>query len=172
LTRALKSYHLNKARSASELPPWLFSEEERRVSKSGFSSSHREDTETSEHVPRPFKRNGLKAIYADINAETSMSDNAPRYQNERRPVQAAHSRFDDPELRYDLSATDGHQSKATSRLQAMRDARRPTVRNPQESVVGHAVDPNRDFSREVMREREEMPTRRVGLPMGPKQRRN
>lgn len=119
-------------------------------------------------------RNGLRDIYADVNARISMSDNAPRYHSERGPV--AQRRVDDPELRNDYglaeSYNNSHQTKASSRLQAMRAARRPNrLEQQQETVVGHADELRRDNGGRLdMRERrrEGLPLRRVGLPTGPR----
>jgi len=162
LTKALKSYHLSKARTASDLPSWLFTEEERRVTRSSFSA--REEDRSAE--VRPPRQRGLKAIYANADEEASPPARAPAssYLRER----TSQSRFDDPEERYSPPAT--HQSKATSRLQAMRDARRPNAK-VQQSPMQHEVGRNDDnWDSGMHGSSQELPLRRVGLPSGPRRR--
>lgn len=90
-------------------------------------------------------------------------------QTERTERNGTRSRFDEPKERYESTATGSHsgqpqsQTRATSRLQAMRDARRPTH-------VDSSFD-ERDMAPKETRERGSPPdVRRVGLPRGPKQR--
>jgi hypothetical protein len=163
LTLALKNYHLSKARTPSDLPSWLFSEEERRVRRDTYSSREERPMEMNVRAPR---QSGLKSIYADAVSDTSMSDNGQRYRQggSRSEPAGASSRFDP-------STT---QSKATSRLQAMRDARRPTVPVRENVASGrHVVSFDNGYEGQALRQQgeTEMP-RRVGLPRGPKQRLN
>jgi hypothetical protein len=169
LTKALKSYHLSKARTASDLPSWLFSEDEGRVTRSAFTA--REDDRYEEAEARLPRQRGLKAIYADAEAKSSMSNPtpAPSYLRERTG-RSRFDRFDEPEEQYDIQVT--YQSKATSRLQAMRDARQPNGRE-QQSSVRHVVEQDIDTRGDsAMFEppQQELPQRRVGLPSGPKRR--
>jgi len=170
LTQALKSYHLSKARTASDLPSWLFSEEERRVTRGSFTS--REEERTQQVDMRPPRQRGLRAIYAEASESSSPPErdaSTPNYTRERR----GGSRFNaEPEERYEVFSTTAQQSKATSRLQAMRDARRPNERT-QRSPVRHVDDYDNDAGALAMQaSQQEIPLRRVGLPSAPKPRRS
>jgi hypothetical protein len=161
LTRALKSYHLNKARTTSDLPVWLFTEEERRVSRSSFTS--RENDRMDEQEMRTPRRKGLRTIYADL-AETSTNDNTPEFLSERTGFR---NRLDQS-IRTDGTATGSYRSKATTRLQSMRDARRPIFRGSQAST-GHTGNFDDNAESLVMRKEGIPATRRDGLPKAPKQ---
>ena len=160
LTKALKSYHLNKARTTADLPHWLFTEEERRVSRSKITSSREDDRDHSEREIGEPRRKGLKAIYADVDASASSSNNSFKFHSERK---TSRNQFDNVGAWNEDLAVGNHQSKATSRLQAMRDARRPNERRLEEA--------DRDMDSLAMKEVPSS-TRRVGLPRGPKQRLN
>jgi len=174
LTQALKSYHLSKARTASDLPSWLFTEDERRVTRSGFTARDRGEEMHREGETRPPRRRGLKDVYADEEGGTSTNNGnaAPTsgYLRERTRPARSWAQVDEPEERYNPPATQ-NQSKATSRLQAMRDARRPNGRE-QRSPVQHTVDQDSDYygSPAMHEPPAEVPLRRVGLPSGPKRR--
>jgi len=161
LTLALKNYHLSKAKTASDLPSWLFSEEERRVRRNAYSSREEQPTETN---VRASRQRGLKSIYADAVSDPSMSDNAPMYTRDGPHAgPGPGSRFNPPVT----------QSKATSRLQAMRDARRPTAPVRDEMASGaHAVGLDNGYEAQLRQQQEAEMPRRIGLPRGPKQRLN
>jgi hypothetical protein len=81
LTQALKSYHLSKARTASDLPPWLFSEEERRVTRGSFTS--REEERSQQVDMRAPRQRGLRAIYAEANETPSSPERKLQHQRTR-----------------------------------------------------------------------------------------
>jgi hypothetical protein len=57
LTRALKAYHIDKARDPADLPEWLFEEHERRpIGRSGTSLRHREGDEYGEYESSSMSR--------------------------------------------------------------------------------------------------------------------
>ncbi|KAJ7470722.1 hypothetical protein FB451DRAFT_1136164 [Mycena latifolia] len=154
LTRAMKAYHLEKARDPTDLPAWLFDEKERRRPAPEPSRSRRrdddyDDYETQRETPRaePPPSRGLRDIY-----EAAASSSSPSI----RSTRGARSYADDTP----------QPSKATDRLKALRDAKRTAVA---------PRDDREDRGRESPRpEREpEMPQarRRVGLPTGPVSRR-
>jgi len=153
LTRAMKAYHLDKARDPSDLPPWLFDENERRRPAAEPTRSRRRhddyddvDKPMSQAEAAPATR-GLRDIYDAAASTSSRVD---------RSMRGARSYADD----------DSPQpSKATDRLKALRDAKRSAV-NP--GVVKEVKEEPR-----ADRERARAPEsrRRVGLPSGPVSRR-
>jgi len=97
LFHAMKAYHLGKAKNPSDLPSWLFSEQERRpVGQLRLASRHDNTEETSVQAS-PLSPRGLRDIYDTAAAATSPG--SPRYG--------------------DLPT-----SKAASHLKALRDAKR------------------------------------------------
>ncbi|KAF7322942.1 hypothetical protein HMN09_00073700 [Mycena chlorophos] len=165
LTRAMKAYHIEKARDPSDLPAWLFDERERRRPAPEPTRSSRrrndyddddadDDDRDSRRRPRaePPQSRGLRDIYDSAAASTTTTSNA--YD---RSTRGARSYADDAP----------QPSKATDRLKALRDAKRS------------AVNPNllRDEDEQRVRAAPraepvvEAPRRRVGLPSGPVARR-
>jgi len=109
LFRVMKAYHLDKARDPSDLPPWLFSEQERRpVGQLRLGS--RQDMDGSNVQASPLSPRGLRDIYDT--AATVTSPISPR------------------------SYADIPTSKAASHLKALRDAKRnvlsPNATSPRE----------------------------------------
>jgi len=155
LTRAMKAYHLEKARDPSDLPAWLFDEKERRrpapeqPSRSRRRDDYDDDYEVVEKTKtraEPPPSRGLRDIY-EAAAATSAST---------RSTRGARSYADDSP----------QPSKATDRLKALRDAKRGAV-NP----TTQDEERGRDAPR-AEREPEATPARRrVGLPSGPVSRR-
>ncbi|KAJ7046740.1 hypothetical protein C8F04DRAFT_208163 [Mycena alexandri] len=157
LTRAMKAYHLEKARDPADLPSWLFDEKERRrpdppapeASRSNR-SRRRDDDDDFEEVPKarePPQSRGLRDIYEAAAASTSTPST--------RSTRGARSYADDTPP----------PSKATDRLKALRDAKRG-------ALSSSARDEERGRDAPVEREPEAPPPRRrVGLPTGPVSRR-
>ncbi|KAI9446216.1 hypothetical protein H4582DRAFT_2124761 [Lactarius indigo] len=122
LTRAMRAYHLEKARDPTDLPPWLFEEHERRpVGRPSASTRNREASGPG--------------IYE------SRDDTAPPRGrgNERREM--SRGRQDDV----------GHSSKANDRLKALRDAKRNAVQQRNTSVSRgrlESTDDERSSARE------------------------
>ncbi|KAF7363405.1 hypothetical protein MSAN_00996200 [Mycena sanguinolenta] len=155
LTRAMKAYHLEKARDPSDLPAWLFDEKERRRRpepeptrsrrrKDDYDDSY-ETVEKTQTRAEPPPSRGLRDIYAA--AAASSSSTAPS----ARSTRGARSYDDSPQP-----------SRATDRLKALRDAKRGVV------------NPMREEERVPEPEPEPAappPRRRVGLPSGPVSRR-
>lgn len=150
----MKAYHLEKARSPTDLPTWLFDEHERRPPPPPPTSkkSRRDDDDEYEVVERnvsePPRARGLRDVYA---AAATTKSAAPVRQD--RPSQRVYA--DDPPSR----------SKATDRLKALRDAKRSAF-NPNPSRLEDESEPEPDVG-----SRRETPAsaapRRVGLPSGP-----
>jgi hypothetical protein len=136
LTRAMKAYHLEKAKDPSDLPPWLFPEYACRSASSSRSVSHMENTDEYEENPRPnpappCKSRGLQHIYA-----AAAASEPPAHS-----VSAVAPRFDQNRLRLRTDEGMGP-SKATDRLRAVRDAKRSElVPNLQ---VDNRVQPHHD----------------------------
>ncbi|KAK7014899.1 hypothetical protein R3P38DRAFT_2998276 [Favolaschia claudopus] len=156
LTRAMKAYHLEKARDPSDLPAWLFDEKERRRPEPEPSRSRRrrDDDDDYEVVEKkraePPPSRGLRDIYEAAAASSSPSSTAAT-----RSTRGARSYADDSP----------QPSKATDRLKAIRDAKRGAVNSSWRDE-----EPVRDAPRA---EPEPAPParRRVGLPSGPVSRR-
>lgn len=142
LTRAMKAYHLAKARELSDLPSWLFEEHERMPKRDNVEgpSTRTTHTESSRSVTRS---NGLRDIY----------DSAS--------VPVASTRPSAPSLRY--NQPDVQPSKATDRLKAMRDAKRTALQSQTSNT--HQVDTVRRSGDSF--EQPQPAPRRVGLPSGP-----
>jgi len=154
LTRAMKAYHIEKARDPSDLPAWLFDEKERRrpEPEQSRSSRRRNDDYDDDEVddrrrPRaePPQSRGLRDIYdaAAANSKPTSYDRSGR---------GARSYADD---------TPAQPSRAADRLKALRDAKR--------SAANPGVGRDEERAKEPPREAE--PRRRVGLPSGPVSRR-
>ncbi|KAK0459686.1 uncharacterized protein EV420DRAFT_1268567, partial [Desarmillaria tabescens] len=105
LTRAMKAYHIEKARDPSDLPAWLFDEHE-RTPLSRYDRYEVAENPITE-LPRP---RGLRDIY---DAATVTPPAPSRFERTYRPNYA----------------DDYPPSKATDRLKALRDAKRSAV-NP------------------------------------------
>ncbi|KAJ7774671.1 hypothetical protein DFH07DRAFT_800462 [Mycena maculata] len=157
LTRAMKAYHLEKARDPSDLPPWLFDANERRrlepePSRSNRSRRNRDDDDDYEVVEKtrgePPPSRGLRDIY-EAAASTSSNPSA-------RSTRGARSYADDVP----------QPSKATDRLKALRDAKRTAVNPSALSREEERAPPRAEREAETPQ-----PRRRVGLPSGPVSRR-
>jgi hypothetical protein len=162
LTRAMKAYHLEKARDPTDLPTWLFDEHERRPPPSRPQVGTHRDRDRYDAVEATFterpRPGGLRDIYEAAAATSSAS---PVKQD--RPVVRSY-------------ADDGVQpSKATDRLKAMRDAKRNVFSSNTASdhrVGNPSGDPSGDLRREIdggrgrSAQADLRPTR-VGLPSGP-----
>ncbi|KAJ7109334.1 hypothetical protein C8R44DRAFT_284451 [Mycena epipterygia] len=154
LTRAMKAYHLEKARDPTDLPAWLFDEKERRRPAAEPSRSKRRDDDYDDYEvvdksrtrAEPPPSRGLRDIYE---AAASSSSATPSI----RSTRGARSYADDTP----------QPSRATDRLKALRDAKRTAV-NPAAAL--------REEERpRTEREPEAAPARRrVGLPSGPVRR--
>jgi hypothetical protein len=149
LTRAMKAYHVEKARDPSDLPAWLFDEHERRRPEPEPSRSRRRDDDYDDYEvvektrAEPPPSRGLRDIYE----------------------RAASSSSSTPSTRGGRSYDDSPQpSKATDRLKALRDAKRGAVA---------PASVREERGRDAPRAEPEIPQprRRVGLPSGPVSRR-
>ncbi|KAI9459471.1 hypothetical protein BJY52DRAFT_369834 [Lactarius psammicola] len=134
LTRAMKAYHLEKARDPTDLPPWLFEEHERRpLGRPSASTWQPEASEPSGYESRddtaPPRGRGLRDIYDAAAAATSTP---PR--KERREM--SRGRQDD------VGAS--HSSKANDRLKALRDAKRNAVQQRNASVSRGGLESTND----------------------------
>jgi hypothetical protein len=119
LTRALKAYHIDKARDPADLPEWLFEEHERRPigrSAAGFRLGEGLEYDEDEYrattaltPPRAGGR-GLRDVYDTAAAATAISSR----QHEMR----------ESSFRARPPQDEAHPSKASDRLKALRDAKR------------------------------------------------
>ena len=132
LTRALKAYHIDKARDPTDLPPWLFEEHERRpLGRSETSLRYLEDSEydyDSRRATAPPRSSGrgLRDIYDAAATETAI----PSRHQETRERSRGRLQEDIP-----VSAP----SKANDRLKALRDAKRNAA---QRNASNHPSRPN------------------------------
>ncbi|KAG9226347.1 hypothetical protein CCMSSC00406_0003226 [Pleurotus cornucopiae] len=152
LLRGMKAYHLAKARDPSDLPSWLFEPHERGRLK----REDRQGGDEGDPNPRassykePPKPRSLRDVYEAAAATSSPTPRTIRGAdgNEARP------------------------SRATDRLQAMRQARRGVVRgdSPDASTVGgHVRSPQGsvDGRRNITSDDGERRVPRMGLPSRP-----
>jgi hypothetical protein len=147
LIRAMRAYHLEKARDPSDLPTWLFEEHERRpVGHSRYSDRRRDDDPEYEVVDQPNneppRSRGFRGTATNIQARSE------------RTLPPSHFAEDAPP-----------RSRATNRLKELRDAKRGAHAAPNrydEPVqnTGHGED------RFGVVEADRRPAR-VGLPSGP-----
>jgi hypothetical protein len=155
LTRAMKAYHLEKARDPSDLPAWLFNERERGVKGSTGGRTGYDDTRTDtpeiREEPPIIQSSGFRAIYASA----ASSD-----------VQRSHR--SEPTRYGDDGIT---QSKAANRLRAMREPKRGRVDATEEAVAVMerplVSDGNGDGKPPVGNLNSSKRVPRVGLPSGP-----
>ncbi|EGN93222.1 hypothetical protein SERLA73DRAFT_64416 [Serpula lacrymans var. lacrymans S7.3] len=107
LSRAMKAYHLEKARDPSDLPEWLFTEDERRLT----SSSRFVGTQAPENtaIDRPASSPPRSTNLRDIYDQAAMSTPSRITESSTRRVQS------------DVGVVP---SKATNRLKALRDEKR------------------------------------------------
>ncbi len=115
LTRAMKAYHREKAQCSEDLPPWLFTEDERKPVKSPTLPHHRA-TQEPQSLQRP---RGLREVYDAATVQTAPANSlrlppSRTYQDESGP------------------------SKATDRLKALRDAKRSALTG---NSVGTQAEP-------------------------------
>jgi len=164
LTRAMKAYHLEKARDPSDLPAWLFDEKERRRPEPEPSSRSRRrkddyDDDNYEPVEKPRAEppasRGLRDIYAAAAAASSTSSPSTNARSTRGPQPRNYADSDSPQP-----------SRATDRLKALRDAKRGVVNSSRDE------ERVRDAPRAEPEPEAPPPRRRVGLPSGPVSRRN
>ena len=101
----MKAYHLSKAREPSDLPSWLFTNQERRAVDTAMSAAEVHDRDSPPppvDAQVPKRRAGLRDIY----------DSTPVSENVN--LSSSRTRKDLPDA----------PSKATDRLRALRDAKR------------------------------------------------
>jgi len=156
LTRAMKAYHLEKARNPSDLPNWLFNERERGVNgsmrgRTGDADTRADSPEIPE-APPMTQPSGLRAIYASaVPTEVQRSRGSER------------TRYGDEGITA---------SKAANRLKAMREPKRGRVNAPDEAVVAVkestvVSDYNADGKPPLGNPNASNRVPRVGLPSGP-----
>ncbi|KAL0946943.1 hypothetical protein HGRIS_013102 [Hohenbuehelia grisea] len=151
LTRAMKSFHIDKARDPTELPEWLFEPHER-----GRGASNRliDEVHEAERAEPPRSR-GLRDVFDAAGASSST---------------ASTSGFDPPPSRSG-TPVNGQPSKAADRLRAMRDAKRSALTvGSSRSSEARAQESKRsdgpDVTPPLPGTREQRP-QRIGLPSGP-----
>jgi len=148
LTRALKAYHLEKARDPTELPDWLFDERERGLR--GTTWSHtladegtyaRQDVNEVPGTRVDVPTGGLRAVYAQTTALGPFASNRQEVNHYR----------DDGSI----------PSRAADRLKAMREAKRGITNiktpTPTNQTIERRDEGAGDDNRRV----------RIGLPSGP-----
>jgi len=139
LTRAMKAYHLEKAKDPSDLPLWLFPEQGRRSTNDLKLADRQEDGEYEENStsnPLPKSR-GLRDIYAAAAASSPPPTPSSAGVERGKPV---------------LYPNEGVvPSKAVDRLKALRDAKRGAL-VPTKPQVSEPVRPLHDKRRPIGRE--------------------
>ncbi|KAK1232245.1 hypothetical protein PQX77_004619 [Marasmius sp. AFHP31] len=138
LTRAMKAYHLEKARDPTDLPAWLFDEHERRPRRSNPKERIVEDTSTDQReikqssATRSATPRGLRDVY------DAVPSTVPIHQSSSGQA----------------STVTRGAAKGTDRLKALREGKRGLVATP-------------NAQPETGVERARAPPPRVGLPGGP-----
>ncbi|KAH9996913.1 hypothetical protein BJV77DRAFT_135837 [Russula vinacea] len=119
LTRALKAYHIEKARDPTDLPPWLFEEHERRpLGGSGTRLRYREGSEYDDydvHRATAPPRSGGRSLRNIYDAAAATASVIPSRQPETQEWSRGRLQDDAP---------GPPRSKSNDRLKALRDARR------------------------------------------------
>ncbi|KAL0568655.1 hypothetical protein V5O48_013329 [Marasmius crinis-equi] len=116
LTRAMKAYHIEKARDPTDLPPWLFDEHERRPRRANPKEREIEDTaprqrETKQtSAPRSAPPRGLRDVYDAVSTTVPIHQSGQTSTSSRGAV------------------------KGTDRLRAMREGKRGPVTGSSEEV--------------------------------------
>lgn len=146
LTRAMKAYHLEKARDPTDLPPWLFDERERRRPVSVEEPPSRDADDNRRQQGQPVnempKSRGLRDIYDAYRPEAPLSQPSHRVFSENPPP-----------------------SKATDRLKALRDAKRNVSGTPPRRPLVEATGSDSQYD---SKPKGVAPQARVGLPSGPR----
>lgn len=157
LTRAMKAYHLGKAREPTDLPTWLFTEQERRAVRGAMLSTVEKDADsfsTVVEVSAVPQRTGLRDIY----------DNAAQTTNpvlSRAPTRTRNG---------DTTAP----SRATNRLKELRDAKRSAIaansRNDVDEQNGYYErrGENSDGANQTGGRVSSSQSQRIGLPSRPR----
>lgn len=133
LTRALKAYHIDKARDPNDLPEWLFDEHERRpIGRSGtsFWQRHQEGDEYGEYGTGSAASSTSSASGRGLRDVYDAAAIASRRQHETREPSLTRGR--QPHRENDAISGSGGlpPSKASERLRALRDEkRRVALRN-------------------------------------------
>ncbi|KAF8590556.1 hypothetical protein K439DRAFT_99479 [Ramaria rubella] len=148
LTKALKAYHLDRARSPTDLPVWLFDEHERGVAPKSWNAAKTGDFEDQflpSNIHEPGQRGGLRDIYDQAAATSKPAGSGTRGTNG------------------DAAPQEG--SRATNRLKAIRDAKRTAIqtRSESEQLAMSARLRNENAGRESL----PAAAARVGLPARP-----
>jgi len=177
LTKAMKDYHLKSARSAKDLPGWLFDESElrgKREEEGGGRTSSRKkawQTDDSRPSPRdrdkdrdedrvaPAPRRGLRDIYDQASASPSTKSFA-----DSRAASLSSSRDGNS------STTASSTSKASSRLKALRDTKRAASGTSGRTGYDEDAPVEVYDDRQSPSQSETPAARRVGLPTGPRRR--
>lgn len=154
LTRAMKEYYLRKARDPNDLPAWLFEPAERSIapkpsnisSSTAASSSSRSRSAAREEPPPPPQSRGLRDIYERAQQQ------APQQPLVRSPTLAQNR--------------DGGDSRAASRLKAMREAKRSAAGATRDYDAYYRPDQQQQPP-EPEPEPEPRRPARVGLPTRP-----
>lgn len=159
LTKAMKAYHLDRARSPADLPAWLFDEHERGAAPKSWSASKPAEYEDRfRPEPEPRQRSGLRDIYDKAAASSSVAPGSRKAPTGR-----------------DDGTGDGGGSRAANRLKAIREAKRSAVQTRSEPEAPRMDDRRREMK--IARRSEDRdisetpgvraPPARMGLPAGP-----
>ncbi|KAG6854314.1 hypothetical protein C0991_008209 [Blastosporella zonata] len=143
LTRAMKAYHLAKARNPTDLPSWLFEEHEdrrpinRNESSPKIDSDMDDSSRPSQAVNKMTKSRGLREIYDAYHVPRA----AQRLHNPKGPSL----------------------SKAADRLKAQREGKRTAPSSMTRPLPAERINEYDVASKTVVTQRP-----RVGLPSGPR----
>lgn len=147
----MRAYHLGRARSPTDLPPWLFTERERGVAQNAWTTSSQgeyEDRFLPDRDPEIPQRGGLRDVYDRAASSSSV-----------------------PSMTLNSAAEHGDRggSRAANRLKAIRDAKRSAI-TASEPAQSHSEDGYRNMTTSGIEQpggEASGPQRRVGLPARP-----
>lgn len=111
LTRALKAYHIDKARDPADLPEWLFDERERGVRSYQTPSGAREK--------KTAQTQGIPELSRSVTTVT-YHESLPPARTVRGPTLADRKNS----AAFSGAGSDAHVTKSISRLRELRDAKR------------------------------------------------
>lgn len=119
ISKALRAYHLGKARDPSELPSWLFDASERKPPARAQATSRYDTMPDDQDVEIPPARRGLRDIY-----DSTAAAAAPPPGRAARTFGGGGGGYRDTE--------EPSSSRAADRLRALRDAKRGVPARKQE----------------------------------------
>ena len=167
LTRAMKAYHIDKARDPADLPDWLFDERERgvRSHQASTGAPEKQKQRQAAQTPRPSELSrSVTTVRHDEPLPPARTARGPTLADRKTERRDAYGDVSGP-------GSDAHVTKSMARLRQLRDAKRNAkVRfgdDPEEEEGSEAVPPPPPVAHPVVERREPRP-HRVPPPTTPR----